>query len=364
MTASDPTVLADPSGTVMTVRGPIHADDLGITLMHEHLLLDAQVWWHCPSCRERMRIAERPIAMDMIGELRMDPFLNKDNCLLDDVDAAVDEVRQFADLGGRTVVDPTNRNIGRNPKALREISERTGLNVVMGAGYYLEGAHPPEVKAMTAADIADQITDEAVNGVDGTGIRIGLIGEIGVSADFTSEEEKVLRGAARAAARTGLPLSVHLPGWERHAHRVLDVAESEGCAASRVILCHMNPSFDDKPYQHSLARRGAMLEYDMIGMDFFYADQQAQCPSDEDNARAIRGLIDDGWTDRVLMSQDVFLKMMLTRFGGFGYAYILRHFVPRLRRHGVTDAQVHRMLVDNPRHIFKAARAALSNTDA
>ena len=357
MADHDTTALADPQGLVMTVRGPIGLDDLGITLMHEHLLLDAQVWWHCPSCRERMRMAERPIDMAMLGELRFDPFLNKDNCLLDDVDAAVEEVQQFADLGGRTVVDPTNRNIGRNPKALAEISERTGLNIVMGAGYYLEGAHPPEVKAMSATDIADQIVQEATEGVDGTGIRIGIIGEIGISADFTPEEEKVLRGAAQGSARTGLPLSVHLPGWERHAHRVLDVAESEGCAASRVILCHMNPSFADKPYQRALAGRGAMLEYDMLGMDFFYADQQAQCPSDEDNARAIRGLIDDGWTHRLLMSQDVFLKMMLTRYGGFGYAYILRHFVPRLHRHGVTDAQIGQMLVENPRHIFRTALA-------
>ena len=92
-------------------------------------------------------------------------------------------------------------------------------------------------------------------------------------------------------------------------------------------------------------------------MDFFYADQQAQCPSDEDNARAIRGLIDDGWANRLLMSQDVFLKMMLTRYGGFGYAYILRHFVPRLHRHGVSDAQIGQMLVENPRHIFQTALA-------
>ena len=355
MAPQTPEKLSNADGQVMTVRGPIGLDDLGVTLMHEHLLLDAQVWWHCPSCRERMKMAVRPIDIAMLGELRMDPFLNKDNCLLNDIDAAVEEVQQFADLGGRTVVDPTNRNIGRNPLALVEIAERTGLNIVMGAGYYLEGAHPPEVKAMTATDICDQIVREAAEGVDDTGVRIGLIGEIGISADFTAEEEKVLRGAARASARTGLPLSVHLPAWERHAHRVLDVAESEGCAAERVILCHMNPSFADKPYQHALARRGAMLEYDMISMDFFYDDQQAQCPSEEDNAGAIRDLIADGWIDRVLMSQDVFLKMMLTRYGGFGYAYILRHFVPRLRRHGVTDNQIDRMLIDNPRHIFETA---------
>ena len=111
----------------------------------------------------------------------------------------------------------------------------------------------------------------------------------------------------------------------------------------------MNPSHDDLAYQAALAQRGAFLEYDMIGMDYYYADQQAQSPSDEENARAIRALIDKGFGDRVLMSQDVFLKIMLTRFGGFGYGYILKHFVPRLKRHGIDQAAIDLMLRDQPR---------------
>ena len=88
----------------------------------------------------------------------------------------------------------------------------------------------------------------------------------------------------------------------------------------------------------------------MIGMDYFYADQQVQCPSRRGERRApSRGLVDDGFGDRLLLSQDVFLKMMLTRYGGFGYGYILKHFVPRLKRHGVDQDAIERMLVDNPR---------------
>ena len=111
----------------------------------------------------------------------------------------------------------------------------------------------------------------------------------------------------------------------------------------------MNPAFADAGYQEACASRGAFLEYDMIGMDYCYADQQVQCPSDEEKARAIVGLIETGFGHKLLLSQDVFLKMMLTRYGGFGYAYVLRHFVPRLQRHGVEQAAIDRMLVDNPR---------------
>jgi phosphotriesterase-related protein len=343
------------SGKVMTVRGAVPLDALGTTLMHEHLLLDARSWWHRPKEPERLHLASSPVHAGILGELRMDPFANLDNCRLDNEKLAISELLPFKALGGATVVDPTCRGIGRDPLALKRISEATGLNVVMGAGYYLQGSHPPVVAKMSADAIGDEIVRDALEGVDGTGARIGLIGEIGVSADFTVDEEKSLRGAARAQRRTGLPLMVHLPGWFRHGHRVLDIVESEGAELRHTVLCHMNPSHDDVAYQTSLAGRGAFIEYDMIGMDYWYADQQVQCPSDEENTRAIKRLVELGHGDRVLLSQDVFLKMMLTHYGGFGYAYVLRHFVPRLLRHGVSEEAIRTMLVNNPRRVFGEA---------
>lgn len=342
------------SGQVMTVCGPIAAASLGVTLMHEHLLNDCRCWWNRPKEPSRSRLACDPVHPGIIGELRMDPFVNLSNCTLDDERLAIAELADVATLGGRTVVDPTCQGIGRDPHALRRISEATGLNVVMGGGFYLQASHPERVRGMGAADIADEIVREAVDGVGGTGVRIGLIGEIGISADFTAEEEKSLRGAAQAQRRTGLPLMVHLPGWFRVAHRVLDLVGEEGGDLRHTVLCHMNPSGADVEYQVALAERGAFLEYDMIGMDFWYGDQGVQCPSDDENARAIMGLIDRGVLDRVLLSQDVFLKMMLTRYGGFGYAYLQRHFLPRLHRHGVTMAQTDAMMVANPRRVFCA----------
>lgn len=352
---------ATDTDRVMTVQGPIGIDELGITLMHEHILNDVRSWWHEPLTEGRRYLADGPVRPQILGELRMDPFANRHNLALDDEDLAIEELLLFLREGGRTVVDPTCRGIGRDPAALVRVARATDLNIVMGGGYYLEASHPPEVAIMDADAMADQIVREATRGVDGEGSpRIGLIGEIGISADFTEAEERCLRGAARGAVRTGLPLMVHLPGWERHAHRVLDVVEEEGADPTHTVLCHMNPSLDDVAYQSGLAERGAFLEFDMIGMDYYYADQDAQCPSDADNARAIRRLIDMGYGDRLLLSQDVFLKMMLTRYGGFGYAYVLRHFAPRLRRIGVPAQQIEAMMVDNPKRVFSARLRAES----
>jgi phosphotriesterase-related protein len=342
------------SGKVMTVAGATPASALGITLMHEHILNDCRCWWHAPKTPERQYLSDIFVCIEILSELRQDPFVNKHNITLDDEPLAITELKDFAAHGGHTVVEPTCQGIGRDPRALKRISQASGLNIIMGAGYYLGSSHPAKVAGMTIDQIADEIVQEATAGVDGTDIKVGLIGEIGVSSDFTDQEEKSLRAAARAQARTGLPLMVHLPGWFRLGHKVLDIAAVEGAELRHTVLCHMNPSHDDLAYQGELASRGAFLEYDMIGMDFFYADQQVQCPSDEEVARAIVKLVEQGHIDRILLSHDVFLKMMLTRYGGNGYAYILKHFLPRLKRHGLTDQQLDILMRDNPRSVFEA----------
>lgn len=337
---------------VMTVKGEIGIESLGITLMHEHIYANNSGWWHCPSCMDRMSLANEKINMGILGELRMDPFVNKDNIILDDKDAVRNELKELYQLGGRTVVDPTNIGIGRNPKVLREISNETNLNIVMGAGFYLQPTHPDYVKSFTKHDISELIEKEFLIGVDNTGIKIGIIGEIGISKDFTEQEERVLRGAAIASRKTKLPLSVHLPGWERHGIKVLEIAKEEGCAEKQIILCHMNPSHRDTDYQQKLAEDGAWIEYDMVGMDYYYADQNAQCPYDNENASAIKNLIDNGFLGSILLSQDVFIKMMLKKYGGFGYTYILTHFKKRLIDFGVLEEQINEILIENPKKVF------------
>jgi phosphotriesterase-related protein len=342
---------------VQTVLGSVDSDHLGVTLMHEHVLIDASTWWHQPPADDARRqdMAHGPVTIEVLGALRNDPFLCLDNTRMDDEELAGFELDRFKQVGGRTVVDPTCRGIGRNPEALVRISRGTGLNLVMGAGYYLEGAHPPEVSGMLVEDIAQEIDRDIAEGVDGTGVRSGIIGEIGVSKDFTAEEEKCVRSAAKAQGRAHVPLMVHLPGWERLGGRVLDVIEEEGGDVNSTILCHMNPSLDDLDYQEGLTDRGAWLEYDMIGMDFYYADQAAQSPCDEENARAIHRLITDGYGSRLLLSSDVFLKMMLVRYGGYGYGHVVENFVPRLIRHGLADSQIDELLLRNPRSVFEKA---------
>lgn len=342
---------------VQTVLGPIDSGDLGVTLPHEHILTDARPWWHAPAPDDAaaQRVAHAPVSIELLGWLRYDPFISLENMQLLDEGAATDELALYGRAGGQSILDMTTPGMGRDARALQRIARATGLHVVAGTGYYLEKTHPPEVAAMDSDGVAEALVRDLTEGCDGTVVRAGVIGEIGVSADFTPAEEKVLRGAARAQARTRVPLSVHLPGWERLGHRVLDVIESEGVAADQVVLGHMNPSLDDVGYQDSLAHRGAWLEFDMIGMDYYYADQTAQSPCDEENARAIVRLMHRGHAARLLLSSDTFLKTMLVRYGGFGYAHVITRFADRLRRHGVRETELTDLFVDNPRRLFDIA---------
>jgi phosphotriesterase-related protein len=248
-------------------------------------------------------------------------------------------------------MEATSLEAGRDLRALREISERTGVTVIAGTGYYLDGAQPEHVRGLDPERIAEIVVRDVREGEDG--IRPGFLGEIGVGEPFTAQEEASLRGALLAQRELGLPLQVHLPGWFRTADRVLDLAEEAGVDPAYVVLCHMGPSGADRAYQERLLRRGAWLQYDMIGMEVFYADQGVQCPSDEENARNLLGLVERGHGDRLLISQDIFLKSLLRRHGGPGYGHVLQYFVPRLRRLGLDEDGVTRLLVDNPRALFE-----------
>lgn len=343
---------------VMTVLGPVDSGDLGVTLTHEHIVNDASSWSHRTTSRgwDPADLAERKVTEDILWDLRHDPFANVDNCRLDDAQLAADEVSRFAGLGGQTIWEATGLGAGRDLAGLARISRQTGVHIIAGTGYYLDAAHPDHVRALTAGQIADEILIDLADGEDG--VRPGFIGEIGVGADFTPAERRSLEGASLAQRESGLPLQVHLPGWFRLGEEVLDVIEQRGVDLDKVVLCHMGPSGDDLDYQQRLLARGAFIQYDMIGMEIFYADQGVQCPSDEQNAIWLARLVEHGHLGQLLISQDIFLKSLLRNHGGPGYGHILQYFVPRLTSLGLDDDAIQQLLVRNPRSLFDGTPSA------
>ncbi len=341
---------------VQTVVGQIDSSEMGICLTHEHILNDVKSWW----CRTQQpgidpdEFRDTPVSMEILWELRQDPFGNIDNLGMNDLEVAAQELERFSSFGGVTVLEATSVSIGRDLPGLREISKKTGLNIIAGTGLYLDASMTEEQRNMSVNQIFDLIQEDLAQGSGGC--LPGFIGEIGVSSDFTEAEKRSLRAASRVQVTSGLPMQVHLPGWFRIAHEVLDVCQDEGVDLRNVVLCHMGPSGEDTEYQQSVAARGAWIQFDMIGMEVFYADQGVQCPSDEDNARYLMSLVNRGFADRLLVSQDIFLKSLLRRFGGPGYGHILQYFAPRLFRHGATPDLLEQLTIHNPKKLFDHAK--------
>ncbi|PSK99931.1 phosphotriesterase-related protein [Murinocardiopsis flavida] len=339
---------------VRTVTGTVPADALGLTLPHEHLANDLRAAVVPPTRPDLAFLADAPVSAEVAWLLREQPYACRDHCVLDDADAMAADLRGFAAAGGRSVIDLTPPGIGRDPRALRAIAERTGLNVVMGSGWYLERFHPPHL----AGAGADALTGELVaefRPADPGAVVPGVIGEIGVSPDFTAAERTALRAACAAQREVGVPLFVHLPGWQRRAFEVLEIVlDEQGVDPGAVVLCHMDPSGADADYQRAVADRGVWLEFDMIGMPFRYPGE-GQSPAPGDTAAAVAALIRDGHAGRLLLSHDVFLKSMLTRYGGNGFGYVPVLFADRLTGLGVPESQVRRLLAENPGTLFTLA---------
>ena len=340
--------MEDLDGRVETVLGPVSAADLGPTLLHEHVICDMRTLMGSPRTGGSM---PDEVTLQTAAEVRWDPFGLPDNYLLDDRELAAVELQQFLRLGGKTVVDCTPSRY-RDPQALRSVAEQSGANIVMGGGHYLEKSHPRDLLKQSTAEIAQEFVSEAQNGVGDTGIRPGIIGEIGTGAPVTEAEVHVLRAMAAAQIETELCLTVHVHPWGKQGHRVLDVLFEEGVAPDRIVLNHSFVDIDDPDYVESLLQRGATLGYDMFGFDHSLFRVGRYPPSDFDVASEVARLVEAGYRSQLILSQDICVKTRMIAFGGWGYGHILAHVVPVLGQLGVSDADLSEMLEGNPRRLL------------
>lgn len=295
---------------IETVNGPISANDLGITLPHEHLFIN------------------------LMPEYRGEGLLN-DSRLIER------ELENYVVQGGKSLVETTSDGLDRDPEGLKEISLRLNLNVIMGSGYYRDPYLPEDlIDSSTATELSKHIVRDLEKGVGETGIRAGVIGEVGSDKWFVSaREERALRAAARAQLRTGVAITTHSARWPVGSKH-LDIFEHEGVDLRRVIIGHSD-SVPDPQYHLSLAKRGAFVQFDMLGIYTSDYDQDVRISY-------IKNLVENGYQDRILLSHDVCLRNMLTVNGGVGYGHILTSFVPRMREAGISDELIEMFISVNP----------------
>lgn len=345
--AATTTGIPNLAGKVLTVVGPVDPEVLGQTIMHEHIFIDFQN----PVARANISQATdmglhlSPVSLNVLSEVRFRRIPNRDNLYLTDFGEAIDEVMEFKRHGGQTIVDVTSIGLGRDPHALQQVSQTTGLSIVMGAGWYQKQFHPADMDSRTIEELTDVIVRDIVVGAQGTSVRSGIIGEVGINGNpLTANEMKSIRASARASRITGAAISFHVGGRGEEKFTVLEAVAEEGADLRRVIMGHSNSIADDLPFMKRLLERGVFIQFDTLGRP----NGRLGGVDDGKVARGIVELIEAGYADRVLLSQDVCNKIQLKKYGGTGFSYVLENFLPALRDLGVEEEDIHKMMVENP----------------
>ncbi len=331
------------SDVVRTVRGDVDPGDLGIALVHEHLHMDCTPLL----AAHGYQAAPEHGAFDAAAaaECRWNPGAHPDNYRFTEFEPVLEDLCDLAALGGGTVVDATPLDLGRDPDALLRLSWESGLHVVMGTGYYLEATHRGHLPAGGEESAA---YDAIVADAQRSGPRPGVIGEIGTSDPPTPSELRVVRGAARAAHDTGLPLSIHLHPWSDTAEQVMEVVAATGLPPRRVLLNHVTTAVGRPGQLERVLATGARLSFDLCGFDHSLLGPGRWPPSDHEVMATTVALLHGQAADQVTISQDIGVRTRLRRHGGWGYGHLLRHLVPLLRAHGADDDDLDRLLVRTP----------------
>jgi phosphotriesterase-related protein len=306
---------------VMTVQGPVDPSTLGFILPHEHTQCTL---WHI---QDRWDYWE----------------------LTPDEPVILQELAWFKEAGGTALADLTLPGIGRDPAWLLRISELSRLPIVMGGGWYRTAYYPPEalIEKRSVDSLAEELVHDATVGVGETGVRIGILGEIGTDKPWvTPAEERVFRAVARCSRRTGLAISTHAVLSDVGAAQ-LTILEEEGVDPGRVVIGHAD-SYPVLDHYLSLINRGASVEFDFLGMSFTPMEQHGEAKIIE----LLLELLHRGHADRVLLSHDVCHNSQLRHFEGNGYTYLSTTFLPRLRERGVSEAEIEQLTVLNPRRVL------------
>ncbi|MEE9198559.1 MAG: aryldialkylphosphatase [Dehalococcoidia bacterium] len=334
---------------VRTVLGDIAPEELGVTLPHEHLLIDLKPIFSEPKEATEIALAYKPVTIENLGWIRRNYAGNLANIGLYDEEMTIEEALRYKRAGGCSIVETTGIDQGRDPMGLARIARATGLNIVMGSAYNVDSFHPPGMDNKDEDELVEEMVGDVTVGAGGSGIRSGIIGEVGCSWPSTQNERKVLRAAARAQRHTGAALTIH-PGRHPTAPlEILAIIQEAGGEIKRTIMGHLGRTIFDLKAFKELAGAGCYLEYDQFGLESsYYPFGKIDLPNDGRRVDIIKFLVSEGHLDQILVSHDIAYKTSLVRYGGYGYAHILENVVPLMRRKGLQEEQIQAILVGNP----------------
>ena len=346
-------------GKALGVLGWLDTEELGRTLCHEHLLIDAEAL-HVPAEPHHLEESCKPVSdLSNLHWLRYFPYSSKANLHVEEVPVLEKELLAFKKVGGATLVDVTIT--GLRPQHLveghaygecvAELSRRTGVNIIVGTGFYVDHVHPDFITEASIEDIAAFMVNELTEGITSSkGVRAGVIGEIGCSWPLTENEKKVLQASALVQQRTGAPLIIH-PGRDEAAPmQIVHILQESGADITHTVMSHLDRTIFTDAKWYELAATGIFLELDLFGTECSYYQQNKNVymPHDGQRIERVIDLVQKGFVRQVLLSHDIHTNHRLISFGGHGYSHIFDRIIPRLLHLGLTQEDVDTITIANP----------------
>ena len=297
---------------IQTVLGKIDPENLGITMSHEHLSIDLS--------RVRKNTDSTFGYSDLI----------------------LNEVKKATEYNVKTFVEVTTNDMGRNVNDLVRISKECNVHVIAATGFYIDDYHSDELRAMSPEEISKIFIKDLTVGIEDSGVKAGVIGEVASSLVMTDSERKVLQAAAIAQKEVGCAITTHCQLGTLGLKQA-EIFLEYGVNPDKVILGHIDLS-NDLNYMLELLILGFNIEFDTIG--------KTEYLSDEERAERLVELVNKGYDHKILLSQDISRKSYFTMEGYYGFATVMKKFVPMLLERGVSQTALDNMLKNNPKRIF------------
>ncbi len=312
---------------IRTVLRDIDPDSLGYTQCHEHLMLT-----------------------------KGQSFLRNPALCIDDPAKTREELLRYLQNGGRSLVDAQPVGCGRDSEALAALMEETGVSIIASTGFHKLEFYPEEhwIRSMSENGLAELFTSELTDGMfTGTDAKFssvqyaaqaGIIKTALNACNLDEPYDRLFRAAAEAQIATGAPMMVHIEKGS-DPELLLRVLIDLGVSTEKLYFCHMDRACNRIDVFYNVLRAGVTLEFDTIGRFKYH--------SDEYECALIKQLLDNGYEDKLLISLDTTRDRLKTyNESAIGLDYILTTFLPILRKAGITDSQIRKLMVENPKRIL------------
>ena len=285
----------------------------GYTLMHEHIFID----------------------LSGIKKL--------DDCRLDCKNETIEEFKKLYENGVRNITEVTNIGMGRDVNYIKEVSEKSGINVICATGFYKEPFYPEFVYEKNEKELSEIMKNDILKGIDGTDIKAGIIGEIGSSKDIITETElKVFKSAIIAHLETGVPITTHT-SLGTMGHEQVKLFKEYKVNTDKIVIGHVDLSGNIE-YILEMLYNGVYVEFDTIGKNNYLAD--------DIRIEMLKEIEKRGLIDRVFLSMDITRKSNMKYKDGIGYNYMFNVFIPKLKEAGIKENSIEKMLKINPQNFY------------